>query len=109
MHLSSPSRIGWTLADWRAAYRSGRLKLNDVYDASPVADGDSAWIARIDAARLLHGFVNAPRHSRSGQQRRWIRPEGSSVAASQVIERATRTSTMASTTKHRAQHAVEKR
>ncbi|WP_129649343.1 allophanate hydrolase [Peristeroidobacter agariperforans] len=52
MHLSSPSRIGWTLADWRAAYRSGRLKLNDVYDASPVADGDSAWIARIDAARL---------------------------------------------------------
>lgn len=52
MPLSSPSRVGWTLADWRAAYRSGQLKLNDVYDASPAADGDPAWIARIDAARL---------------------------------------------------------
>ncbi|GFE84275.1 allophanate hydrolase [Steroidobacter agaridevorans] len=52
MPLSSPSRVGWTLADWRAAYRSGQLKLNDVYDASPSADSDTAWIARIDATRL---------------------------------------------------------
>lgn len=52
MPLFSPSRIGWTLADWRAAYRTGQLKLNDVYDASPSDDGDTAWIARIDEARL---------------------------------------------------------
>jgi allophanate hydrolase len=52
MPLSSPSRVGWTLTDWRAAYRSGQLKLNDVYDAPPVAESDSAWIARIDDAKL---------------------------------------------------------
>jgi len=52
MPLSSSSRIGWTLADWRAAYRGARLKLNDVYEPSPTADGDTAWIARIDAVQL---------------------------------------------------------
>ena len=52
MPLSSSSRIGWTLADWRAAYRSARLKLNDVYEPSSAADGDTAWIARIDAVKL---------------------------------------------------------
>jgi allophanate hydrolase len=52
MPLSSSSRVGWTLADWRAAYRSGELKLNDVYDPSPVADADTAWIARVDAVQL---------------------------------------------------------
>jgi allophanate hydrolase len=51
MPLSSSSRLGWTLADWRAAYRSGELRPNDVYE-TPLADGDTAWIARIDAARL---------------------------------------------------------
>jgi allophanate hydrolase len=52
MPLSSSSRVGWTLADWRAAYRSGELKLNDVYDTSPLADADTAWIARVDAVKL---------------------------------------------------------
>lgn len=52
MPHSSSSRAGWTLVDWRAAYRSGQLKLNDVYDMSPATDRDTAWIARIDAARL---------------------------------------------------------
>ncbi|HWK51335.1 MAG TPA: amidase family protein, partial [Steroidobacter sp.] len=52
MLLSSPSRIGWTLADWRAAYRSGALKLNDVYETAAAQDGDTAWIASIDATRL---------------------------------------------------------
>lgn len=52
MLLSSPSRIGWTLADWRAAYRNGALKLNDVYETAAAQDGDTAWIARIDTARL---------------------------------------------------------
>nr|WP_298719377.1 allophanate hydrolase [uncultured Steroidobacter sp.] len=52
MSISSPSRIGWTLADWRAAYRSGALKLKDVYDLPAAGNGDTAWITRIDAARL---------------------------------------------------------
>ncbi len=52
MPISSPARIGWTLADWRAAYRSGRLKLNDVYDSLLPDASDSAWIARIDETRL---------------------------------------------------------
>lgn len=52
MPLASPTRTGWTLADWRAAYRSGRLKLNDVYDALLPDEPDSAWIARSDDARL---------------------------------------------------------
>lgn len=52
MALSSSSRVGWTLADWRAAYRSGELKLNDVYAVSPPADGDTAWLARADTVKL---------------------------------------------------------
>src|SRR5688500_4658998 len=52
MPVSSPSRIGWTLADWRAAYRSGQLQLSDVYDSAPSQEPDTAWIARVDAAKL---------------------------------------------------------
>jgi allophanate hydrolase len=52
MPISSPSRAGWTLADWRAAYRSGELQLSDVYDAAPSADQDTAWIAKVDEAKL---------------------------------------------------------
>ncbi|HEY5758231.1 MAG TPA: allophanate hydrolase [Steroidobacter sp.] len=52
MPISLPSRIGWTLADWRAAYRSGGLKLTDVYDTAPSSEADNAWIARIDEAKL---------------------------------------------------------
>ena len=52
MPLPSTSRVGWTLADWRAAYRSGQLKLTDIYETSPAADADTSWIARIDTARL---------------------------------------------------------
>jgi allophanate hydrolase len=52
MPISSPSRIGWTLADWRAAYRSGGLKLTDVYDTAAPSEPDNAWIARIDEAKL---------------------------------------------------------
>lgn len=52
MPLSSPSSIGWTLADWRAAYRSGRLKLHDVYGALTPEQPDNAWITRIDDAKL---------------------------------------------------------
>lgn len=52
MPISSPSRIGWTLADWRAAYRSGQLQPSDVYDTAPASEPDNAWIARIDEAKL---------------------------------------------------------
>jgi allophanate hydrolase len=52
MPISSPSRLGWTLADWRTAYRSGQLQLSDVFDAAPAEQPDSAWITRIDAAKL---------------------------------------------------------
>ena len=52
MPLSSPSRIGWTLADWRAAYSSGNLQLNDVYDSAPQDEPDTAWITRVDDAKL---------------------------------------------------------
>lgn len=52
MPISSPSRIGWTLADWRAAYRSGQLKLSEVFDAAPTEQPDSAWIARIDDVKM---------------------------------------------------------
>lgn len=52
MPISSPSRIGWTLADWRAAYRSGKLKLSDVYDTALASEPDNAWITRLDEAKL---------------------------------------------------------
>jgi allophanate hydrolase len=52
MPFASPARTGWTLTDWRAAYRSGQLKLNDVYDAVHFAEPDTAWIVRIDDTRL---------------------------------------------------------
>jgi allophanate hydrolase len=52
MPIFSPSRTGWTLADWRAAYRSGQLALIDVYDTPPASEPDNAWIARIDEAKL---------------------------------------------------------
>lgn len=52
MPNSSPSRIGWTLADWRAAYRSGKLKLSDVYDTALASEPDNAWITRLDEAKL---------------------------------------------------------
>ena len=52
MPISSPSRLGWTLADWRTAYRSGQLQLSDVFDVTPTEQPDAAWITRIDAAKL---------------------------------------------------------
>lgn len=52
MPISSPSRLGWTLADWRAAYRTGQLQLSDVFDSVPADQPDSAWITRIDNAKL---------------------------------------------------------
>lgn len=52
MPISSPSRIGWTLADWRVAYRSGQLQLSDVYDAVLPKEADTAWITKVDEAKL---------------------------------------------------------
>lgn len=49
---NTPSRIGWTLADWRAAYRSGELQLGDVYATTPHDEHDLAWITTLDAPRL---------------------------------------------------------
>jgi allophanate hydrolase len=49
---TGPSRTGWTLADWRAAYRSGQLQLSDVYDAALSAEQDTAWITKADEAKL---------------------------------------------------------
>lgn len=46
------STIGWTLADWRAAYRSGELRVEDVYAAAPGDDKDSAWITKVDETKL---------------------------------------------------------
>jgi allophanate hydrolase len=51
MSTTSSSRIGWTLADWRAAYHTGRLSLSDVFSADATAY-DSAWITRMDEAKL---------------------------------------------------------
>ncbi|MDY6945568.1 MAG: allophanate hydrolase [Pseudomonadota bacterium] len=53
MPIASPSRLGWTLADWRAAYRSGRLEIDDVYDAALSGEPDTAWITKADAAKLV--------------------------------------------------------
>lgn len=49
---NTTSRLGWTLADWRAAYRSGELQLRDVYDTVPSHEKDPAWITRLDDAKL---------------------------------------------------------
>jgi allophanate hydrolase len=49
---TTASRLGWTLADWRAAYRSGELRLTDVFDVAPSSEQDSAWITKIDDAKL---------------------------------------------------------
>jgi allophanate hydrolase len=49
---TGPSRTGWTLADWRAAYRSGQLQLSDVCDAALSAEQDTAWITKADEAKL---------------------------------------------------------
>jgi allophanate hydrolase len=48
----TPSRAGWTLADWRVAYRSGQLQLQDVYDAVLSMKQDAAWITQVDEAKL---------------------------------------------------------
>jgi allophanate hydrolase len=45
------SRIGWTLADWRAAYRSGELRPEDVFSPTPSGAKDSAWITQLDEAK----------------------------------------------------------
>lgn len=46
---------GWTITDWQAAYRSGRLQARDVLTALVAAHAkgaaDTAWISRLDAAR----------------------------------------------------------
>lgn len=52
MPISSPARIGWTLSDWRDAYRSGSLQLSDVYDAALAEEPDTAWITKVDEAKL---------------------------------------------------------
>jgi allophanate hydrolase len=49
---STPSRHGWTIADWRTAYRSGKLQLSEVFDASRAEEKDSAWIERLDDSKL---------------------------------------------------------
>lgn len=49
---NSASRIGWTLADWRAAYRSGELRLDDVFSATLRDEQDPAWITRLDDTKL---------------------------------------------------------
>ena len=52
MPIALASRLGWTLPDWRAAYRSGQLKIDDVYDAALSGEKDTAWIAKADEAKL---------------------------------------------------------
>lgn len=52
MTNTSFSTAGWTLADWRAAYRSGELRPSDVFDAAATDDEDPAWITRLDSAKL---------------------------------------------------------
>lgn len=56
MPNTTPARLertlGWTLADWRAAYRSGELRLSDVFDAALAEEKDPAWITKLDQARL---------------------------------------------------------
>jgi allophanate hydrolase len=49
---NTASRLGWTLADWRAAYRSGELRLTDAFDVAPSSEQDPAWITKIDDAKL---------------------------------------------------------
>ena len=48
----SLSRAGWTLADWRAAYRSGELRPGDVFETAAIGEKDPAWITRLDGVRL---------------------------------------------------------
>ncbi|MBL8266441.1 allophanate hydrolase [Steroidobacter sp.] len=50
--MTAPVRTAWTLADWRAAYRSGQLQLSDVYSSVAVDPPDTAWITRVDEAKL---------------------------------------------------------
>lgn len=52
MPTTSNPRIGWTLADWRAAYRSGQLQLSDVFGISTADDSDPAWITYLDSTKL---------------------------------------------------------
>ncbi len=52
MSTSSSSQVGWTLADWRAAYRSGQLNLSDAFNALDTTHRDSAWITRLDDTKL---------------------------------------------------------
>jgi allophanate hydrolase len=49
---NTTSRLGWTLADWRAAYGSGELRPGDVFDASAGDEKDPAWITQLDDAKL---------------------------------------------------------
>jgi allophanate hydrolase len=49
---NTTSRLGWTLADWRAAYRSGELRPGDVFDTTPGDEKDPAWIAKLDDTKL---------------------------------------------------------
>jgi allophanate hydrolase len=55
---NTASRLGWTLADWRAAYRSGELRLTDAFDVAPSSEQDPAWITKIDDAKLRTQLQN---------------------------------------------------
>jgi allophanate hydrolase len=58
MSITSTSRVGWTLADWRAAYRSGQLQIDDVYNATSSGETDTAWITKADDAKLRAQLKN---------------------------------------------------
>jgi len=49
---TTTSRLGWTLADWRAGYRSGELHVNDVFATLLSNEKDPAWITKLDETKL---------------------------------------------------------
>jgi allophanate hydrolase len=44
--------FGWTLSEWRSGYLTGRLNIRDVFRWFVAMDDDTAWIARLDEAKL---------------------------------------------------------
>ena len=49
---SKESYVGWTLAGWQRAYRSGFLRPDELLDLLDLSATDPAWITRIDATKL---------------------------------------------------------
>ena len=53
MAANAVDRIGWTLTQWREAYRSGALQVREAIQSFLAgAEADAAWISRLDAQQL---------------------------------------------------------